>query len=183
MSLKPWQPQVVHDQLLEVGTSKSDVDATKFNYLEFRDAGRVRNVTVFADLLTKLRAAQGVECCSFHLVSGQHVQRGDVATVLVAVGRPNEPTFGIDMKARGSQDTVAHIEKARKMGKLMHWGGIAMIIIGIPLIPVFVGILIIGGGVILRRTGKNMVRGMQYQLDMLEQCSATLKRIPGVRLV
>ncbi|MDA8522929.1 hypothetical protein [Acidovorax sp. NCPPB 4044] len=183
MDLKPWQQRVVSDELIEVGPSKQEAGATQFSYLEFRREGRVRNVTVFDDMLSKMRETQNAENASFYLLEGQNVRTGDAANALIAVGRAGGQTFGIDLKSRGSHDTVANTDRARKTGKLLQWAGAAMVLIGIPLVLVFIGILMIGGGVVLWRTGKKIAKGMEYQLEMLAQCSRMVAGIPGVRLI
>lgn len=183
MDLRPWQQRVVSDELIEVGPSKQEAGATQFSYLEFRREGRVRNVTVFDDMLSKLRDAQNVDDASFYLLEGQNVRTSDASTAMVAVGRARGQTFGIDLKSRGSQDTAANTERARKTGKLLQWAGAAMVLIGIPFVLVFIGIFMIGGGVVLWRTGKRIAKSMEYQLEMLEQCSRMLAGIPGIRLI
>ncbi len=183
MQLKQWQQRVVRDELVEVGPSRQEANATQFSYLEFRNEGRVRNVTVFDDMLSKLSETQNVGDALFYLLEGQNVRTADASTALIAVGREGGPTFGIDLKSRGSDSTMADTDRARRTGKLLQWAGAALVLLGIPLVLVFIGILMIGGGIVLWRTGKKIATGMEYQMEMLEQCSAMLARIPGVRLI
>lgn len=183
MSFKPWQPRTLHGELVEIGPSTGDADATKFSYLEFRNGERIRNVGVFSDMLSKLRDVCEVEDCTFHILEGQHVQSGDVASMLIALGKPSSPIYGIDLNARGSADAMSSTIKVRKLGKFMQWGGLCLIICSIPLVMALIGIPMIGGGILIWRSGKKMAAAMQYQLEMLQQSALMLSRIPNIRLL
>lgn len=183
MTLKQWQQQMLNDCLLEIGPSEVTLEYTKYGYLEFRDAGRVRNVTVITDLATKLQDALGSDNATFHLIHGQHVQTGDVTSMLVAVGMEGTPVYAADIAGRGSGDAVQQTERMRKSGKRFQFAAVAVGLMGIPLLMVFIGIPIIGGAIMMWRSGKKMSASAEYQLDFFEQISSTMARIPGAKLV
>lgn len=181
MKFKPWQPVTLQDQLVEVGPSQADVNATKFSYLEFRNHGRVRNVTVFNDMLSKLHETQEGDGV-FHFVEGQHAN-GDTASLLVATGRQDGQLYAVDMRSRGLQDAVSNSWRARNAGKLLQALGIALVLIGIPMLLILFGIVLIGGGIAIWNAGRKVSKNMEYQVQLTDQCSAVLARLPGARLI
>jgi len=180
---KPWQPQVLQDQLTEMGPSESSLDATKYAYLEFRDGGRVHNVGVMSDLVSKLKQSLGKEGCTFHLLHGENLQTKDSASMVIAVGEADGVTYAVDMKRRGVDVTLANTRKARTMGRVLQYMGLALALVGIPMIMVFVGFFMIAVGIFMWRGGKKMAMAYQYQMDLLERQVTLVSRIPGVRLL
>jgi hypothetical protein len=183
MNLKPWQPEVFKDQLTEIGKSEGDLATTKYAYLEFRDKGRVRNVTAMSDLVGKLRQSLGVEDCEFHLISGQNAQTKDETNMLVAMGEPQGTVYAVDMRRRGLDIAMANSQRARTVGRVLQLGGILLALVGLPLSVVLIGIPMVLAGIFIWRSGKKMAAAMQYQLSLLEQQSAMIHGIPGVRLL
>lgn len=183
MKFKPWQPQELHDRLVEVGPSEANLEYTKFGYLEFRGAGRVRNVTVITDLASKLKETLGSDNAAFHLIHGQHMQTGDATSMLVAVGREGGPVYSTDLKGRGFDETVRQTERTRKKSTMLHYVGIAVTLLSIPLILAIIGGLLVPWGIHMWRNGKASAAMAQYQLDLYAQVDAMVGRIPGVRLV
>lgn len=183
MTPKQWQPQMLQDQLTEMGPSESNLDATKYAYLEFRDAGRVHNVGVMSDLLSKLKQSLGKEGCTFHFLHGENLQTKDSASVMIAVGESDGITYAMDMKRRGVDVTLANMRKARTMGRVLQYMGLALALVGIPMIMIFVGFFMIAVGIFMWRGGKKMAMVYRYQMDLLVQQVAAVSRIPGVRLL
>ncbi len=166
-----------------MGPSEFHQEVTKYVYLEFRNAGRVHNVGVMSDLLSKFKQSLGKEDCSFHLMHGENLQTGDPTCVLVAVGEADGTTCAVDMKRRGADAMLASARKMRTMGRVLQYLGLGVALIGIPMILIFVGILVTVLGILMWRNGKKVANACQYQVDMLEMQMAMVSRMSGVRLL
>lgn len=183
MTPKPWQPQVLQDQLTEMGPSESDLNSTKYAYLEFRNSGRVHNVTVMSDLVSKLKQSLSKEGATFHLIHGENVRTGDAASMAIAVGDADGNTYAIDMKRRGADVTVARLKKAAATGRVLQYVGLFMGLIGVLLILAIVGAPMVVLGILAWRNGKKMAVGCRAQVGLLEQQIAMVASISGARLL
>ncbi|MFE8646168.1 hypothetical protein ACFX58_13880 [Sphingomonas sp. NCPPB 2930] len=146
MEFKPWQRRVLKDRLVEIGQSSGDVHVSQYSYLEFADGGRIRNVTVSADLDSKLKELLGVEEGAFYLLEGQHTHTKDEATFLIGLGKEGGSIYAMDMEKRGYGVARAKAVRERKFGKICQWVGLPMMAVGVPLVVAIVGIFFVGAG-------------------------------------
>lgn len=183
MQVKPWQPRVVNDCLVETGPCEFDLTATKYAYLEFRDAGRIRNVTVASGLVTKLTQALGADACQFHLVSGQQLGTEEEIHLLVAVRDPQGIAYAIDMQRQSSELTISERRRVRLMGRALQAGGVVLGLTSLPFTLVVVGIPFLIFSIFMWRAGGAMARAQDRELALLETQAAMVSEIPGVRLL
>jgi Zn-dependent protease with chaperone function len=183
MKLKPWQKQVLHDRLVEIGPSQGDTDLRKFTYLEFQKAGRVRNAVVMADLEAKLSQMLGVDNGTFYLSHGENSHTRDSTSVLLAISGADGATYALDMASRGIERTLRQMKRVITVSRLVQYFGALVFLVGIPMLLVIVGIFLIMVGGVLWFVGKKMAAAYQSNLELLEQQASITSEIPGVRLV
>lgn len=183
MKLKPWQKQVLHDRLVEMGPSQGDTDLRKYSYLEFQKAGRVRNAVVMADLEAKLSQMLGVDNGTFYLSHGENSHTRDSTSVLLAVSGADGATYALDMASRGIDRTMRQMKRVITVSRLLQYFGALVFLIGIPMLLVIVGVLLMVVGALLWYMGRKMAAAYQSNLDVLEQQASIASEIPSVRLV
>ena len=82
MKAETWREITLTDQLLECGPSNANSEFRIFSYLDFRNAGRLHNVAIMADLEGKLKKLLGVDSCTMHLILGKNAINGDAYNLL-----------------------------------------------------------------------------------------------------
>lgn len=183
MNLKKWQKQILHDRLVEIGPSQGDAAVSKFTYLEFQKAGRVRNVVVMADLETKLSQMLGRDDGAFYLSHGEHLQTRDTTSLLLAISGADGAIYALDMTSRGIDRTLRQLKRSLTFARLIQYFGAVIFLIGIPLLLITVGIFLILVGGSLWFLGKKLANAYASNLELQEQQVSITSEIPGVRLV
>jgi hypothetical protein len=173
----------IHDVLAEIGpSSQPDPACRLYEYLEFAKAGRVRNVLAIRALAPKLQSALG-QRGEFHYILTQHDQTKELTAMLVACGVEGQPVYGADLNALDDGASLKGARKAKTMGNVFKYGGIALFLIGLPLVILAIGIPLVLAGGALWYYGRKLAGAMGHQVALIETQQHMLSTIPGVKLV
>ena len=183
MKAETWREITLTDQLLECGPSNANSEFRIFSYLDFRNAGRLHNVAIMADLEGKLKKLLGVDSCTMHLILGKNAINGDAYNLLIALGISGKFIYAVDPQRIG---IISEIEASRRdfrSATLRKYLGILIGLVGIPLILVIFGSVMVVAGFFTWRSAEQQRKALASKIELLKLHKKGIDSLSEARLL